>query len=235
MSAFSGNLQLVSNTRIFARPENGQEFLAYQFDFAADGPIALTMPLPTPPGTTADAVKFTDLSGYPEFFVDMEKGFPYARDVTGANRKMRAGTPNAYEGFFYPTLQDLSGLEEDLRIPDEVWSQLVEYNDFGFAVVKISPDVHPFYPLALQFPMRNPNLLYFPTLHIRNGQAPEEVNFDHDLFCQARAGWLRTYDIASSFMDIDRANGVIDPGERVSRMTVQGMHPNSDILVGLKA
>ena len=69
--------------------------------------------------------------------------------------------------------------------------------------------------IALEFPMRNPNLLYFPTLHIRNGEAAEEANFDLDLFCQARAGWLRTYDVASSFMDMDKAKGVLDPGERV--------------------
>jgi hypothetical protein len=237
MSAFSGSLQQVANTRIFARAQDGKEYLAYQFDYAADGPIALILPLPTPPDTTAEAVRFIDLSGYPEFFADMEKGFPYARDVSGANprRRMYGEKTNDYQGTFYPTLESLSSLEEDFRIPDETWKQLVEYNDFGFAVVKISPEVHPFYPLALEFPMRTPNLLYFPTLHIRSGEAPEEASFDHDLFCQARAGWLRTYDVAGSFMDVDRAQGVVDAGERVSRMTVQGMHPNSDILVGLKA
>ena len=36
-------------------------------------------------------------------------------------------------------------------------------------------------------------------------------------------------------MDIERTEGTVDPNERISRMTVQGMHPNSDILVGLKA
>ncbi len=235
MSSFSGNLIQAANTRIFARPTpDGHEFLAYQFDYDADGPIALIIPLPTPTDSSDDSVRFIDLSGYPEFFADMEKGFPYARGVA-MTRKMTKPKENAYQATFLPTLQDLASIEEDLRIPETVWQQLPEYNEFGFAVIKLSPDVHPFYPLALEFPMRNPNLLYFPTFHIRAGQAPEEAVFDHDLFCQARAGWLRTYDVASSFMDIERAQGVIDPGERVSRMTVQGMHPNSDILVGLKA
>lgn len=234
MSSFSGTLTRVSNTRIFARAtSNGTQYLVYQMDYAANGDIALILPLPIPSNTPADSVRFIDLVGYPDFFADIEKGFPYTRGVPATRGKTRDDA--RAEAVFLSSAQEFSGLEEQFRIPKETWDKLPEYHDFGFAVFKIRADAPLRSPLALEYPMRNPNLLYFPTLHIRDGEAAEDANFDLDLFCQARSGWLRTYDVASSFMDIDKAQGVLDPGERVSRMTVQGMHPNSDILVGLKA
>lgn len=233
MSSFAGNLTHVSNTRIFARATSkGTQYLVYQMDYAADGDIALILPLPTPPNTPADAVHFIDLVGYRDFFADIEKGFPYTRGVPAVKGKTRDDA--RAQASFLASLVEFAELEEQFRIPQETWDKLPEYHDFGFAVFKIRADAPLRSPIALEFPMRNPNLLYFPTLHIRDGEAPEDANFDLDLFCQARSGWLRTYDVASSFMDINKAQGILDPGERVSRMTVQGMHPNSDILVGLR-
>lgn len=234
MSALAGNLSRLANTHIFARATpNSTQYLVYQMDYAADEDIALILPLPTPPNTARDAVRFIDLVNYRDFFLDIEKGFPYTRGVPAVRGKTRDDA--RAEASFLPSAAAFSELEAHFRIPQTTWDQLPEYHDFGFAVFKIRARTPLRSPLALEFPTRNPNLLYFPTLQIRDGAAPEEVNFDLDLFCQARAGWLRTYDVASSFMDIQKAQGILDPGERVSRMTVQGMHPNSDILVGLRA
>jgi hypothetical protein len=234
MSSFSGTLARLSNTRIFARAtSNGTQYLVYQMDYAAEGDIALILPLPTPPGTAPAAVRFIDLVGYPNFFADLEKGFPYTRGVPGVQGKTRDNA--RAEASFLPSSAYFAELDDKFRSPQEIWDGLPEYHDFGFAVFKIRANAPLRSPVAVEFPTRNPNLLSFPTLHIRDGQAADQVNFDLDLFCQARAGWLRTYDVASSFMDIDKAQGVLDAGERVSRMTVQGMHPNSDIMVGLRA
>lgn len=237
MGSFSGNVAQVANTRIFARvtPE-GTQYLVYQMDYAADNDLALVLPLPTPPNTTADAVRFIDLSGYPEFFEDIEKGFPYTRSVAGgARRHAPQGQEAAYQTSFLPGLDEMANLDQANRIETDAWKQLPEYSDFGFAIFRLRADRRINHPLAVEFPVRNSNLLYFPTVHIRNNSVAEEANFDHDLYCQARAGWLRSYDGAGSFMDMERAGGVIDPNERISRMTVQGLHPNSDIIVGLKA
>jgi hypothetical protein len=235
MSSFSGKIARVANTRIFARatPE-GKQLLVYQMDYDADTDVALILPLPTTPDA-ADAVRFIDLSGYPEFFADVEKGFPFTRGgvpETGAPRR-RAQAVNI-DGSFAANQQALADLDASNRVSVDVWKELPEYADFGFAIFKISADAHTIPPLALEFTMRTPNLLYFPTVHIHDGTVPQEAPFDHDLFCQARAGWLRSYDVAGSFMDMERAQDVVDGGERVSRMTVQGLHPNSDIIVGLK-
>lgn len=237
MSSFSGTVQ-AANTRIFARAAtNGKQFLVYQMEYSTAQDAALILPLPTPPDSAANSVRFIDLSGYPEFFADIEKGFPYTRNmgVSGAPKSKHAPAVGDYDATYLPSQKDLWQLDESFRIPKEAWAQLPEYNDFGFAVIKLHSDAHSVRPIALEFPMRSPQLLYFPTIHIQAGEVASEANFDHDLYCQARAGWLRSYDVSGSFVDIARTQGVVDSGERVSRMTVQGMHPNSDIIVGLKA
>lgn len=237
MSSFSGIVQ-AANTRIFARAaDNGKQFLVYQMEYTTDKDAALILPLPTPPDSAADAVRFIDLSAYPEFFEDIDKGFPYTRNlgVPGAPKSKHPPATGEYDAAFIPSQKEFAQLEESFRIPQEAWDQLAEYHDFGFAVIKLRADAHTVHPIALEFPMRSPQLLYFPTIHIHDGTVAGEANFDHDLFCQAKAGWLRSYDVAGSFIDMERAQGVVDSGERVSRMTVQGMHPNSDIIVGLKA
>src|SRR5204862_298487 len=97
MSSFSGTISRVSNTRIFARATaSGSQFLVYQMDYQTDNnnDLALIIPLPTPAAATADAVRFIDLSGYPEFFADIEKGFPFARGgVVPDVRRTKARPP----------------------------------------------------------------------------------------------------------------------------------------------
>lgn len=231
MSFFSGGVTRVANVRIFARATgDARQCLVCQLDYAADTDSAMIVPLATPPQSAADAVKFIDLSAYPEFFTDLANGFPIAR--TGA---VEPGTPEfgAIESSFAPTKGELANLNERLRIPDEVWSQLVEYDDYGFAVFKIRADAQTIPPLGIEFPMRNPHLLMFPTAHVQNGEVNENTYFDHDLFCQGKSGWMRSYDTARAFMDVERAGEVIDPNQRVERFTVLGMHPNSDIVLNL--
>ena len=239
MSCFSGNVSRVANTRIFTRvTEKSTQFLVYQMEYTAANDVALILPLPTPPHTARDAVHFVRLSNYDNFFGDMENGFPYTRNTPkGGSQSQHVMTHlvGSFEASFVQTLQELDTLDERFRIPRELWNQLPEYNDFGFAVFKLRAGENTVQPLAVEFPTRNPQLVFFPTAQIRNGQVLEEAPFDYDLFCQARAGWLRSYDVASSFMKMDDTHGVVDGNERVSRMTVQGLHPNSDILVGLRA
>lgn len=239
MGCFTGQVERVGNTRIFARAtRDAKQFLVYQMEYSAANDVAMILPLPVPPNTGQDAVQFIRLSGYDNFFAEMENGFPLTRNapVSGNHTKHAAANlVGSFEASFIPSQQELAGFDEPFRIPTELWNQFPEYSDFGFAVFKLRAGTNIAQPLALEFPMRNPQLLFFPTVEIRNGQAPEEVSFDHDLFCQARAGWLRSYDVANSFMRIPETHGIVAADERISRMTVQGAHPNSDILVGLRA
>jgi len=235
MPLFSGVVSTVANTRIFARAtEQGTQYLVYQTEYASASDLALIVPIPTPPGTSRDAVRFIDLSAYPEFFVNLASGFSIARGgVVNASAQASIQQVGSFNATFLPSLADFSQLDARYRISDEIWKQLPEYNDYGFAVFTLRAAAQTMHPIALEFPVRNPNLLYFPTVNLHASTFEQDSYFDHDLFCQAHVDWLRSYDVAQSFMDIDRAQGILDPNQRVERFTVLGIHPNSDIVLTL--
>src|SRR5688500_7206502 len=75
MCCFSQPVALVSDTNIFARSANGRQFLVYSMDYAAATDLAMVLPLPVPPNSPEDAVRFISLEQYPTFFGDMSRGF----------------------------------------------------------------------------------------------------------------------------------------------------------------
>ncbi len=78
MCCFSGTVESVSDTNIFARfAAKGEQFLAYSMKLRTDKELAMILPIPVPSKTKDDAVKFIDLEGYPDFFKDItNRGFP---------------------------------------------------------------------------------------------------------------------------------------------------------------
>ena len=77
MCIFSKPVHSVSATNLFARGlRDGRQHLVYEMKVAMTQPTAMVLPLPLPPGSSEDAVVFTDLSDYAEFFQHMEIGFP---------------------------------------------------------------------------------------------------------------------------------------------------------------
>ena len=56
--------------------KDGRQFLAYSMIVNAEKELAMVLPLPVKVGATEEAVSFIDLSGYPDFFADLLKGFP---------------------------------------------------------------------------------------------------------------------------------------------------------------
>src|SRR6187397_1225280 len=67
----------VSATNIFARPakDDGQ-YLVYSMTLKAAEELAMILPIPTPKASKEDAVTFINLEKYPNFFVEMDTGFP---------------------------------------------------------------------------------------------------------------------------------------------------------------
>ena len=133
-------------------------------EYSAGNDIAMVLPLPTPPNTTPDEVSFINLSGYHDFFGAMETGFPLTRSIpTGGMQPKRLMTQNvgSFEVSFIPTSGDFDRLDERFRIPEAAWKQLPEYSDFGFAVFKLRAGTNTVHPLAIEFPMRNPQTLVF--------------------------------------------------------------------------
>jgi hypothetical protein len=265
MCIFSQEVESVFGTNIFARGMDGKQFLFYSMNYAAAADLAMVLPLPLPTGSAEDAVRFINLQGYPDFFDDMDAGFPDAlgEDTLSINapRSRGAATLQVHDvGDFaasiVPQLDDFDRLDRRFRIPRNVWDRLPAYRDYGFAVFKLKGSsggltgifrrllrgrrkprrVH---PMALEFPRKNADLLYFPTVHIHDRVVHTEAAFDHMLYCQTDAAdeayldeWEKSTGDVSKFMDVARAAGVLVADRPCWRMPLRGELENRDTLIG---
>ncbi|MFN8597314.1 MAG: hypothetical protein U0559_14180 [Anaerolineae bacterium] len=245
---FSGNVRSVAETNIFVRASTvGKQFVVYSMKYEAANDLAMILPLPTPPASPEDAVRYIDLSGYADFFRDMRSGFVVAsRGTLGVGQfalqaaKLKVHEVGSFEASFVPTLADFERLDERFRLPGKVWDKLPQYADYGFAVFKLKPGARSVHPMAFEFPRRDPNVLFFPTVHVHQGKVEKRAKFDHALYAQTahRAlGWQisRTWDeearprLAGDFMQIDRCAGLIDAEQPVLFQSIKGVRTNTDI------
>ena len=248
MCCFSREIDSVHNTRIFARSHSdGRQFIIYSMSISAKEDIAMVLPIPVVPGSGEKAVQFIALDAYPTIFNDMAKGFP----VTSARAwKMAAPTAipapklevqrvGAYDASFVPTVADFSRLDERFRLPDGTWEKLPGYTGFGFAVFKLRKGTHSVHPMAFSFPSATPERLFFPTLHIHDGEVHKKAEFDHTLYCQGaglKTGeWQESPGIANQFMNIDKTQGIILGAQHLYKRTLSGMLTNTDWLVKARA
>ena len=197
-----GNASPVSvhNTRIFARMSgHGTQYLAYSMSYAANAEVAMILPLPVATRDEETAVRFLSLQDYPDFFDDIYRLFPAYpgyNDGTTLCLSDEAERPalvvhqvGDFEASFVPTLADFDRLDKRFTLPPSVWEQLPQYHDYGFAVFKLrvprSQEALEVHPMAFEFVTRSPDALYFPTVHVHDGQVHSADRFDHLLFCQA--------------------------------------------------
>lgn len=169
----------------------------------------MVLPLPVPPGTDPAAVSFVDLSLYPEFFEHLDGAFPPVmeawRPTRGAShgqRQERTTLPvqrmGRFSASYVPSISEFERLDERFRLPAARWDELPDYGDWGFAVLALLPgsarrtleparalvegaSVH-MHPAALSFPTRDPARVFFPTVHLHDGDVPSHAQFDHALF-----------------------------------------------------
>lgn len=251
MCMFSKPISYVGDTNIFARSSTGGgQFLVYSMRYQAGSELAMILPLPTPPSPPEDAVRFIDLSGYPKFFDDMDKGFP--RIITRGGAAAAAGAPTlkvhevgSFDASFVPHLRDFARLDDRFRLPEQTWEQVPQYGDYAFAVFKLQAGAKNVHPMAFEFPRRNPRKLFFPTVHVHDGVVEAHADFDHALFWQTPAGRVGgpfsllsnrllpecTNAPAGRFMDIDRARGVLDAEALIQTRRLRGRRVNRDVVV----
>lgn len=159
-----------------------------------------------------------------------------------------------FEASFVPSIDDFERLDARFRLPKKTWHTLPEYADYGFAVFKLrmnqrtpglaarvksaflvnaAPVVQPprkFHPMALTFPTRDARL-FFPTVHIHDGEAHAEADFDHEFFMQGetQAGWESSMTPASRAAATTRKH--LDESALVQRLTMRGLLQNRDTWV----
>ncbi len=253
MCIFSGEVESVSATKIFARmlppdaksTEAIQQVLVYQMTLSAGQPVAMILPLPVERvdgEVKEDALTFISLEKYPSFFADMESGFPQPRsrstDSLGDSFRskgiLQVHQVGAFVASFVPTVEDFDRLDPKFRLPAGAVSY-PGYKDFSFAVFQIKPgrqqDIH---PMAFTFPNRDANILFFPTVHVHDGEAVKaKDHFDHSLYCQHphHDFDVQTSEVAARFMKIALTRGLVSEDWPIGKRVIQGMHPNEDIVI----
>lgn len=249
MCCFSGKVQEVSGTQIFARAvENGRQLLVYSMYLSTQTDVAMILPLPVPAGAAEDALRFISLKEYPEFFEHLKRGFPepVSRAKPGAVPTAKAEAAPAklevvevgnFEASFVPTVKDFGRLDARFRLPDAVWGSLPAYKDYGFAVFKLKASYTTVHPMAFEFPRADAKRLFFPTVHIHDGTVHDKARFDHTLYCQKREAdnmslpeWRESDRLAVSFMEVQKAQGIVDGQAHCYRKTLKGELKNQDTL-----
>ena len=251
MCCFSQPVISVSATNIFARAgTDGRQLLAYSMTVNADKELAMVLPLPVKAATDEPDVSFIDLSGYPDFFADLRRGFPVPASISsfGCSRSVpaRSAAPlkvlsvGKFEASFVPAMKDFSRLDERFRIADGAWNKLPQYHDYGFAVFKLRSGEVTVHPMAFSFPRRDARNLFFPTVHIHDGEVHPKADFDHVLYCQPREqeplqvrDWRESPGNAGRFMKADKAKGLIAPAQHCYQKTLHGLLPNRDTFIAV--
>lgn len=255
----------VHGTTIFARLKGADtQVLAYQMQYSALEPVAMILPLPVALPAREDSVSWVNLKDYPDLFTDLDRGFPPKEESNlFGSRSKSAATPVAtplevhevgdFIASFVPTVDDFARLDPRFSIKKEVWAQIPEYVDYGFAVFQLKSTAGTTHPIAFEWKTRLRGQVFFPTVHIHDGTVHEEDSFDHALYLQdadldqkagdydgpqakdRRTGLTRSQGTAASFAKVGRALGLVDGSLLVHRMTIQGMQPNKDTIVSPRA
>jgi len=215
--------------------------------FSSEEDLAMVLPLPVLPGIDEDAVAFINLDTYPRFFKDLNSLFPVPRSraqppaTSFMSLALVVHSVGIYEASFVPTIADFSRLDPRFRLPDGVWDALPDYANYGFAVFKLAGGAQrKVHPLALSFPTRHPDTLFFPTLHIHDGQVHRHAHFDHVLYCQptrlnlskamhsAIQPWSRSPEPASQGVAVHQTQGLVDGDHHVFKRALIGQLENRD-------
>ncbi len=210
MCILSGHIEEVSSTKIFARMSvdskgRDRQWLVYAMHLDTPSDVAMILPVPVKAGVGEDDVEFDDLSKRDDFFKKLENLFP--KDVQKGMRSRGFGADSlrhslqvhsvgAFEASFSPTLADMDRLDPRFKLPNETWSKIPEYKDYGFVVFKLSKGDADRHPMSFSFTSRFSDRVYFPTLHIHDKSVHETEHFDHKLYAQGSiresGSWIKS-------------------------------------------
>jgi hypothetical protein len=246
MCCFSGPVENVADTEIFARDsKGGRQFLVYSMMFSAKDDLAMILPLPVPKASKEDAVRFINLEKYADFFKDMRTGFPLPRpksdkkddlNVKTKDKPLEVVEVGSFVASFVPAIKEFERLDKRFHLPTEVWDKLPAYKDYGFAVFKLKKGASHIHPMAFEFPRADAKQLFFPTVHIHDGKVHAKAEFDHTLYCQADdpkkvLKWRESAQPAGMFMKVEKAQGLLDKAKHCYKMRMLGNYKNEDHLV----
>ncbi len=199
------------------------------------------------------------LTGFPELMPELSRSFSGERGRS-ASEPLKVHEVGDYNASFIPTLNDFDRLDPQFKLSKQVWDRLPKYKDYGFAVFKLKASTRnqqqymPVYtsrwsrlpsrlntphPMAFEFITRSPDTLFFPTIHIHDGEVHKEANFDHHLYYQGdsfsnSATLLKENSsdkLAAEFMDITKTRGLVDSDQGCHAIVMSGILPNQDTVL----
>jgi len=226
----------VSKTNIFARMSApGVQALAYGMNLETRRAVAMVLPLPVVPGSGEEAVTFVDLHEHSTMFEDLAALFhvlqPAARKGGPSLSfsfapKLVVHKVGAFIASYVPTRADFVRLDERFRLPEVLFDAVPAYADHGFAVFQLEPGNVTVHPMAMTFPTRDPDRLFFPTVHIHDGTFHPTAKFDHALYYQREDG--ANADPVSPMKPRKDYAGLVDPALPVIRRSLHTRLPNAD-------
>lgn len=264
-----GAVVKVEGTRIFARAAGGAEqVLVYEMKVAFREPVAMVLPLPVAPGRGDHAVRFVSLEGYTRFFDDLDMAFPsltlglpksqslLSRRV-GRQSSLVVHQVGDFVASYVPGREDFERLDPRFRLAPGVLDALPQVSDWGFAVFQLAtrdsrsffakllgagkPPTARVHPMALLFPRRDPSRLFFPTIHVHDGQVHPRAHFDHALYAQLSPGssgssssaipgesWVPAFQQAEQVMRIEQCRDLVLAGAPLFKQSIVGEHSNQD-------
>ena len=266
MCCFSRPVKHVSKTQIFARDTGtAQQVLVYSMNLRLIEDAAMVLPLPVAlgDGGTAqeDALQFVDLSSYSTFFSDLDRAFPELMGAPKSARslriapqasrsRLRVHTVGAFEASFVPSPRDFDRLEPRFRLEPRVFEHVPTYSDYGFAVFKLKRPAslwarlrgrpQSFHPMAFCFPRRRRDEIFFPTLHVHDGQVHKQADFDHTLYLQtpcqiaSQPDWDASFGPLARYISFGNAHEVCDGQALCFRRAIEGSQQNQDVRVALR-
>lgn len=259
MCMFSLPVLSVGDTQIFARFSGaGTQFLAYQMTYESEQENAMILPIPVRQDANEDSVRFINLENYHGFFDSLDKGFPSrlrfsiscgGRVTSAMKESLAVVDVGSYVASFVPSLDDFSRLDDRFGLPSSVWDQLPQYCDYGFAVFQLKEGNLKPHPIAFEFETRDESELFFPTVHVHDGEVHDKEYFQHLLYMQhagfdsrvrgyvdadvkdKATGVVRSAKIAGEFCDVEKTNGIVVEDLLVHRKAMRGELQNVDYRV----
>jgi hypothetical protein len=215
---------------------------------AAREELAMVLPIPVKAKSGEDAVRFINLKNYPTIFVALEAGFPTPPSKSGGPRPTAAFPTLAlsltvhevgdFQASFVPAISAFSRLDKRFQLPAGSWEKLPQFRTYGFAVFKLKPGTKTIHPMAFSFSRANAKELFFPTVHIHDGEVHPKADFDHVLYCQRNRGesfrlsnWRESPQLAKNFVEVAKSQKIVDSEQHCHRLQLQGSLKNADTIL----
>ena len=231
----------VSKTNIFARMiAPGVQALAYGMNLSTTREVAMILPLPVVRESGEDAVRFISLEKDPRMFDELGELFavmqPLARKGGGLEMalqsipKLVVHEIGSFIASYVPRREDFARLDARFRLPSVLFDAVPHYADYGFAVFQLAPGKVTVHPMAMTFPTRTPDKLFFPTVHVHDGRFHATAKFDHALYYQRLGDAVETDEVAwmkprKSYEDLVVAE------QAMARRTLHAKLPNEDVWI----